>query len=129
MNPKPKLNNGHGFWNFNLGHAITIFMLVASTIGLYFKVDSRLTAVELLATTTSAKVERIDEHGSRKSQIGLTQDNEMVRANTNRITELEKTVTVLGPKIERIDVNIQWIMNHHNQTQLQIQQSQKHTGK
>lgn len=98
------------FWNFNVGHAITIVMLVTSIIGLYFRVDSRLSAVELLASSTKQQVEQIDAVGTRKSQLGLSQDLEMVRANTNRVAVVEKIVAELAPKLERIDVNIQWLM-------------------
>lgn len=99
------------FWSFNVGHAITIAMLLVSIIGLYFRVDSRLSAVELLATDTKQQLEQIDANGTRKSQLGLSQDLEMVRANTNRVAAVEKIVAELAPKLERIDTNIQWLMS------------------
>lgn len=99
------------FWSFNVGHAITIAMLMVSIIGLYFRVDSRLSAVELLATGTQQQLAQVDANGTRKSQLGLSQDFEMVRANTNRVAAVEKIVADLSPKLERIDVNIQWLMS------------------
>lgn len=105
------------FWTFNVGHAITIGMLITSIIGLYFRVDSRLSAVELLATATKTQVEQIDANGTRKSQLGLSQDFEMVRANTNRVQVLEKIVGDLAPKLERIDTNIQWLMSTRDSQQ------------
>lgn len=98
------------FWQFNFGHAITITLLIFSAIGMYFKVDSRLSAVELVAASNSLRIERMDEQGTKKSQLGISQDTEMVRANTNRIAQLEQVISVMSPKIERIDVNVQWIM-------------------
>lgn len=99
------------FWSFNVGHLITITLLLISVVGLYFKVDSRLTAVELLASRTSEKLERVDEQGTRRSQLGISQETELIRSHGNRITELEKAVSALTPKIERMDTNIQWIVN------------------
>lgn len=99
-----------GFWSFNVGHLITITLLLISVVGLYFKVDSRLTAVELLAARTSERLERVDQEGTRRSQLGISQETELTRANTNRITELEKAVSALTPKIEGMATNIQWLV-------------------
>lgn len=100
------------FWNFNLGHLITIALVVVGGLASHFKVDARVTAVEVLASSNSNRLERIDQEGTRKSQMGISQETELIRSHGNRIQELEKAVAAIAPKIERIDVNIQWIMTH-----------------
>lgn len=98
------------FWSFNVGHLLTIVLLGISAVGLYFKFDARLAALELLSATTRTRLETIDEVGTRKSQMGISQDQEMVRANTNRVVTLEHQLIEIAPKLERIDVNVQWLM-------------------
>lgn len=129
MNAKSKLNNGHGFWNFNLGHALTIVLVAVSVLGSYFKTDARVSAVENLSAKTAERLERIDDLGTRRSQLGLNQEMEILRSHTNRIEKLEEAVGVMSPKIERIDANIQWMVTNP-QSRIQMPaQPQRHTGK
>lgn len=125
MNGQPQNHFSAAFWNFNVGHAITILLMLVSVVGLYFKVDARVTAVEKLSTDAGARLERIDEHGTRKSQLGISQEAELIRSHGNRITELERIVSTLAPKIERIDVNVQWIL----QQQQNPTSPPRHTGR
>lgn len=108
-----EMNREVSFWNFNVGHLLTIVLLGISVVGLYFKFDARLAAVELLAASTRTRVEQMDEVGTRRSQMGLFQDQEAVRANTNRVSAVEKQVYDMAPKLERIDVNVQWMMGRN----------------
>lgn len=100
------------FWNFNIGHAITIGVMIVSIIGLYFKFDQRLTSVESLSMKMAERMEKMDENGTRGSQRGIYQDTEQVRMNRLRIEKLETVVSDMSPRVERIDVNLQWLLKN-----------------
>jgi len=110
LNPNDSMSKEVSFWNFNVGHLITIVLLGISVVGLYFKFDARLSAVELLATKTQARMEDIDQNGTRKSQLGLSSESEFVKSTSARVGTLETQFFNIIPKLERIDANVQWLM-------------------
>lgn len=99
----------NNFWSFNLGHALTILLLLISGVGVYFKLDQRLIAVELLASDNTRSIQAMDSHGTRASQQGIYAESETSKINERRLTALEATVREMGPKLDRVDVNVQWL--------------------
>lgn len=98
------------FWQINLGHLLTVITLLASVSAMYFKLDQRMTAVELVASNNRTAIETMDTRGTRASQQGIYAESEVSKINEQRIARLEAIVTDLAPKVDRIDTNLSWII-------------------
>lgn len=94
------------FWAFNIGHLGTLIALAFSVGGFYFSQGQLRKDHDMLAI----EVRLMDERGTRASQKGIYQESEQSKANERRLLELEREWHEVGPKVERIDVNLQWLL-------------------
>lgn len=62
------------------------------------------------ADTAGAKMDRIDHEGTQASQRGIYQESDFSHATEKRVSAIEKAMAEMAPKLERIDVNLQWML-------------------
>jgi hypothetical protein len=87
------LNGENRFFRISIGNLISVATTIILVVGLYYKMDARIAALE-------------------KAPLGTSQ---WERTNvTDRISSLERKLDEVTPKIIRTDVNLLWIMSQQN---------------
>jgi hypothetical protein len=106
------------FWQFNLGHLLTILGMAGAFLWWFVNYDrdnnaSKMTTKTLVESVDklSTHVESMDAHGTQASQAGIYRESEFSKATEKRVTTLESNFSLLSPKVERIDVNLDWVVN------------------
>lgn len=106
-----------GFWQFKLAHLLTLVTMLAGIIMFTMRFENRVSQIEnaqvsMLATDARliATIERMDATGTYASQRGIMKDTENVLSNTRRIESLETYVRDIGPKVERLNANMDWLI-------------------
>ncbi len=102
------------FWTFNLGHAITLAGMLFIAAAAWFNLGARITAVELLAQENKSSIARMDEHGTQASQKGIYQESEFSKSSERRLQMVEKFVADAMPKLERLDINVQFLKDQQS---------------
>lgn len=105
------------FDRFTPANWIQIALLVFFGIGGYFKVEARLTKNEEAVSTLSKIVENVNVDGTKFGQADmiknaqvLSQTSAISNSNQNRLAAIEARTDGMVTKVERIDANVQWIM-------------------
>lgn len=105
------------FCKFTPANWIQIALLVFCIIGAYFKFDRRMEKVEEFAVLINRRLELMDNDGTQKSKddqsknLALASTQAVVNSSSSRITALETQMGTVNPKLERIDTNVQWLMD------------------
>lgn len=109
MNDEPK-----GFsWN---GHRIELrdilygLSLGATVVGLYFISNARLTSLEHKVLENRGKIDNMDDNGTRRSHERDSIQQQQIDFNTQQIGDINRTLRDLGPKVDKIDTNVLWLM-------------------
>lgn len=100
----------NSFWQFNIGHAITVIVIVGGWLWYLSKAENRIGNLEMALERVVTLVEKIDEHGTTASQRGIYQETELSKANERRISSVEIALRDISPKLERIDTNLSWLL-------------------
>jgi hypothetical protein len=104
------------FWDFKLVHLLTILGMVAVGASNFIAFDRRIgrdednigRVIEQVKLLTE-QVGRIDMSGTQASQRGMLRDADASASGVHRLEVLEKSVSEMGPRMERIDTNVDWI--------------------
>lgn len=103
---------------FTPANWIQIGLIVFALVGGYFRVEGRQTQTEKETKALRDAVTKMDAEGTTASQRGIAKDVQLANqtqalANSNqqRIGNAEGRIDALVPKVERIDTNVQWIMD------------------
>lgn len=106
---------------FTAANWTQIIIMIVLAIGAYYKFDFRVTNLENIAVSLANKIEKIDNEGTKnwqqKSQVDTAQDTLIAAIKLQQTGTVEKVgglavqVSTLEPKVERIDTNVQWIMD------------------
>ena len=86
MSESPQINGGNGRKLLQIIpiNIITIITMLVCSVGLYWKFDERISALETSGSSTELK---------------------------NRVATVEKKLDDLSPTIVRTDTNVQWLMD------------------
>jgi len=102
-----------------LRDAAWLVCLVASAVGLYFHTDYKSSRLSEHVERNQVQLEkleiivsRMDRDGTSAARDGRYTESETSRMNERRLAQLESQWSTASPKIERIDVNIQWLMKN-----------------
>ena len=106
------MSDEKSFWNFNAADVIKFVVLVGALFGMWFTLVNRVSNVEKDEVLLQAAVRMMDEKGTQASQRGIYQESEQSKGNQRRLEELETEWHDLAPKVERIDVNLQWLLKN-----------------
>lgn len=105
------------FWRFKLAHVLTILTMLGAIIMFTMRFENRVSQIEnmqrsMLETDARliATVERMDQTGTYASQRGILKDSENSISNTRRIESLEGVAREIGPKVERLNTNMDWLI-------------------
>lgn len=105
------------FWRFRLAHLLTILTMLAGIILFTMRFENRVSQIEntqksMLETDAriGSTIDRMDLTGTYASQRGIMKDTEAVLSNTRRIESLEGYVRDVGPKVERLNANMEWLI-------------------
>lgn len=99
------------FWNFNVGHLGIISSVVVGGAIAWANVRSDALTLRRDHDALAIKVDQMDQRGTQASQRGIYVESEHSKANELRLVELERQWREAGPKLERIDVNVMWLMH------------------
>lgn len=108
------------FWDFNIGHAVVLTMMLGQFLWWIIKYDRRIndtvTSLAQLKTSTEKtfaelieRINQIDEKGTRKSQQALTADEKITTMNAARIEKLENITTEWIPRLAAGLQDVHWI--------------------
>jgi len=85
------INGDNKFLRITVGNLLTIATTLGLVIGLYYKIDGRVSTVERIQ--------------------GDMEKNGAPTNLTERVGSLEKKLDDLGPRIIRTDTNVLWLMS------------------
>jgi predicted unusual protein kinase regulating ubiquinone biosynthesis (AarF/ABC1/UbiB family) len=105
------MNGSHKFIRFSLADIIQIVVTIVLVAGVYFKLDNRVSNLELSIKVDHDWIRQIDEGGTRKSQMGISKDQQAIEYQNGRISQLETQMRDVMPKLDRIDTNVLWLMS------------------
>jgi hypothetical protein len=72
-------------------------------------VNSSVQEVSQQVKDLSERIGRMDLQGTQHDQIGYQATQGVLASNERRTLAVEKAVSEVGPKVERIDTNLGWI--------------------
>lgn len=98
------------FWNFNIGHVGTIGVCLVSCTLAWANLNSDHKQLRKEHDALVIEVHAMDERGTRASQKGIYQESEQSKENQRRLETLESAFREMGPKVERIDVSIGFLL-------------------
>lgn len=99
------------FWNFNIGHVGILLTVVVGGAVAWTTVKTDSLQLRKEHDALFITVQQMDERGTRASQKGIYSESEHSKANELRLAELERQWHEAGPKLERIDANVMWLMH------------------
>lgn len=99
---------GTGFFEFNLGHAITIAMGIIAWAVSWGKWKSDMESLKATVAAQTERIEEIDRTGGIVTERDRNNIHEMVRDHEDRIRKLES----LSSKIEQISADTSWMKSH-----------------
>jgi len=111
-------SNSHSeFWKFRMPHILTLITMLGSVIIFTTRFENRVSQIEntqksMLETDArlTATLERMDQTGTYASQRAIMRETETMLSNTRRIDSLESAMREMGPKVERLNTNMDWLI-------------------
>jgi hypothetical protein len=108
--------NGHKF-KISVRDIVQFVIMALAVIGIYFVADNRLHNVEISVTDLYKKhdgqereISEIDKNGTKRSHETDAIQQEQINSNIAQIADMNKTLRDLGPKVDKIDTNVLWLM-------------------
>lgn len=91
--------------------------MITTAVWWFVVYDRQLTVAQItirdqtiLIDKLSTRVDQIDEHGTHFSQSNIAKDLVTTLQGADRIVKLEQANAQLAPRIERLDLNVQYML-------------------
>lgn len=114
MPPKQKTS----FWQFNLGHLITISVTAIGVIVGYCDLKAAVVDSQRRVQSAEIKIEHIDTDGTKFSQRGVEADHALSTTNTHRIEGLESAVSDMAPKLASIAEGVKILLEDRRDSRM-----------
>lgn len=98
------------FWQINIGHVATMVVCIFTAGIVWGDLNHGVLQLRRDQDALVIRLDQMDERGTHASQKGIYQESEFSKGNERRLEELERQWREAGPKLERIDVNLTWLM-------------------
>jgi hypothetical protein len=109
--------NGHKL-RWGVRDIAQLVVLALSCVGLYFTMSNRINVnersisdLQLKAGEALTKANAMDTNGTHRSHEIDTVQQQMIDLNSRQISDIEKTLRDLNPKVDKIDTNVLWLMS------------------
>lgn len=99
----------YSFWQINMGHVITLSVLLIGFITTINRFDYRIATLENLTAAQTLRLNSNEDKVGTANTLTLT-DTALGSSNERRLSALEAEVTKMAPDIAEIKTNVQWMI-------------------
>jgi hypothetical protein len=94
----------------SLSDVISFVVMLVMVLGVYFKLDNRVNNhTEAISKNTGA-IELMNKNGTNRSHETDSNQEQHLGYLDAKTSALEKRLDDMGPKVDRIDANVLWLM-------------------